>query len=165
MATKINNVDYSWSMIQLQTNLAGESEASPLFVDCTAISWNANRKVDKIYGLGGQQRKRGFGNVTYEASITLPYGTQVMLREQSSNGTLLGLGEFNLIVSWVNDLAQDVTKETVTLAGCLLTKDGMNAKQDDTSLPQEFDRNPFRIYTPKAQQLSATQWSFELFSH
>lgn len=112
---EINNVDYSWSMIQLQTNLSGESEAAPLFVDCTAISWNAKRKVDKIYGLGGQQRKRGFGNVTYEASITLPYGTQVMLREKSSNGTLLGLGEFNLIISWVNDLAKSITKETTTV--------------------------------------------------
>lgn len=162
---KINNVDYSWSMIQLQTNLSGESPSAPLFVDCTAISWSSKRKVDKIYGLGGQQRKRGFGNVTYEASITLPYGTQVMLRNKSENGTLLGLGEFNLIISWVNDLAENVTKETTTLAGCLLVEDGMNAKQDDTSLPKDFDLNPYRIYTPKSQALSANQWSFELFSH
>ena len=122
---KINHVDYSWSMIQLQTNLSGESADSPIFVDCTAISWSAERKVDSIYGLGGQPRKRGFGNVKYEASMTLPFGTQIMLREKSSNGTLLGLGEFNLIVSWVNDLAENITSETITLAGCLLTKDGL----------------------------------------
>lgn len=161
---KINNVDYSWSMIQLQTNLSGESPNSPIFVDCTAISWKATRKVDSIYGLGGQPRKRGFGNVTYEASITLPFGTQIQLREKSSNGTLLGLGEFNIIVSWINDLAENVSSETITLAGCLLTEDGMDASQDDTSLPQEFDLHPYRIYNPKAAQLGSTGWSFELYS-
>lgn len=111
MAATINNVAYSWSMIQLQTNLSGESESNPILVDATAISWNSDRKIESIYGLGGQPRKRGFGNVTYEASITLPYGTQMTLRQKSADGTLLGLGEFNLIISWVNDLAADITSE------------------------------------------------------
>lgn len=70
---QINGVAYSWSMIQLQTNLEGESAQSPIFVDCTSIKWNTERKIEPIYGLGGQPRKRGFGNVTYEASIVLPY--------------------------------------------------------------------------------------------
>jgi len=163
MAALINNVEYSWSMIQLQTNFPGESAKSPLFVDCTAISWNAERKVENVYGLGGQPRKRGFGNVTYEASMTIPYGTQVMLREKSADGTLLGLGEFNLIISWVNDLAKNVTNETVTLAGCLLTGGGMDASQDDTSLPRQFDLHPYRIYTPKVANGSGS-WSYEMYA-
>lgn len=123
---KINNVAYSWSMIQLTTTgITGESTSNPIFVDCTAVSWSTERKIESIYGLGGQPRKRGFGNVTYSASITLPYSTQVELRSKSSDGTLLGLGEFNLVVSWVNDLAQNVTTETVTIAGCLLAQSGM----------------------------------------
>jgi len=162
MAT-INNVAYSWSMIQLQTNLAGESESAPILVDCTAISWNTERKIEPIYGLGGQPRKRGFGNVTYEASITLPYGTQIALREKSSDGTLLGLGEFNLIVSWVNDVAANVTTETVTLAGCILAQGGMDGNQDDTSLTKEFNLHPHRIYTGKAQANSKMSWSHELY--
>lgn len=162
MAT-INNVAYSWSMVQLQTNLTGESESAPILVDCTAISWNTERKIEPIYGLGGQPRKRGFGNVTYEASITLPYGTQVALREKSSDGTLLGLGEFNLIVSWVNDLAQNVTTETVTLAGCVLAQGGMDAKQDDTSLTKEFNLHPHRIYNNKVQANAKMSWSHELY--
>ena len=163
MAAIINNVEYSWSMIQLQTNLPGEAQKAPLFVDCTAISWDAERKVENVYGLGGQPRKRGFGNVTYEASMTIPYGTQVMLREKSTDGTLLGLGEFNLIISWLNDLAQNVTQETVTLAGCLLTGGGLDATQDDTSLPRKFDLHPYRIYTPKVQNSSAS-WSHEMYA-
>ena len=161
---KINNVEYSWSMIQLQTNLSGESKSNPLFVDCTAVSWNAERKVENVYGLGGQPRKRGFGNVTYEASITLPFGTQCYLREKvSTDGTLLGIGEFNLIISWVNDLAENVTQETTTLAGCLLTGGGFDASQDDTSLPRQFDLHPWRIYTNKVQN-SNPSWSHELYN-
>jgi len=163
MAAIINNVAYSWSMIQLQTNLSGESESSPILVDCTAINWNTERKIEPIYGLGGQPRKRGFGNVTYEASITLPYGTQISLREKSSDGTLLGLGEFNLIVSWVNDVAADVTSETITLAGCILAQGGMDASQDDTSLTKEFNLHPHRIYTGTVQANSNMSWSHELY--
>ena len=56
MAATINNVAYSWSMIQLQTNLDGESAQNPIFVDCTAIKWDTKRKIESIYGLGGQPR-------------------------------------------------------------------------------------------------------------
>lgn len=160
----INNVAYSWSMVQLQTNLSGESASAPIFVDCTAISWSTERKVESIYGLGGQPRKRGFGNVTYTASITLPYSTQVTLRSKSSDGTLLGLGEFNLVVSWLNDLAQNITSETVTIAGCLLTQSGMDANQDDTSISKEFDLHPHRIYTNKVASTTNQSWSREMYS-
>lgn len=162
--TLINNVAYSWSMIQLQTNLSGESEKNPILVDCTAIEWNTDRKVESIYGLGGQPRKRGFGNVTYEASITLPYGTQIALRNSSPDGTLLGLGEFNIICSWVNDLAANVSSETVTLAGCILTQSGMEASQDDTSITKKFDLHPHRIYNNKVQANANMSWSHEMYS-
>jgi hypothetical protein len=162
--TKINNVAYSWSMVQLQTNLSGESASAPIFVDCTSISWSTERKIDSIYGLGGQPRKRGFGNVTYSASITLPYSTQITLREKSPDGTLLGLGEFNLIVSWVNDLAENTTSETVTIAGCLLAQSGMEAKQDDTSISKDFDLHPHRIYTNKVAAAQNQSWSREMYS-
>lgn len=162
--TTINNVAYSWSMIQLQTSLTGENAQSPIFVDCTSIKWSTERKVESIYGLGGQPRKRGFGNVTYEASITLPFSTQIELRNKSTDGTLLGLGEFNLIVSWINDLGAGASSETVTLAGCILTQSGMEASQDDTSITKEFDLHPHRIYTNKIASQNSQSWSREMYS-
>lgn len=48
MAAEINNVAYSWSMIQLQTNFDGESAQAPIFVDCTAIKWDTKRKIESI---------------------------------------------------------------------------------------------------------------------
>lgn len=163
MAVTINNVAYSWSMIQLKSSISGDTGGeSGLLIDATAIEWETKRKHDWIYGLGGQPRKRGFGNVTYTASIELPYGTQLMLREKSPNGTLLGLGNFDLVVSWANDLSSDISSETITLKECLLVESGMDAKQDDTSLTRKFDLNPRRIFNPKTQ--SAATWSFEMYS-
>lgn len=161
--TLINNVAYSWSMIQLQTTLTGENESSPILVDCTAIKWSSERKVDSIYGLGGQPRKRGFGNVTYEASITIPYNTQITLREKSNDGTLMGLGEFDIVISWVNDLAKNLTSETVTLGGCFFSESGMDASQDDTSLTKEFNLHPHRIYTDLSSTKSSS-WVHELYN-
>ena len=159
--TKINHVAYSWSMIQLQTTLAGESQDAPLFVDATAIEWGAKRKSEPIYGLGGQSRGRGFGNIEYSASIELSYLAQVQLRSKSADGTLMGLGQFDLMISWVNDFAENVTSEVVTLSECYFTESGMSAKQDDTSVTREFDLHPYRIFTNASKQ---TSWSNELYA-
>lgn len=138
------------------------SGAAFILAGCTAIEWNAKRKMENIYGLGGQSRGRGFGNVEYTAAIELPYSSQILLRSKSPNGSLIGLGEFNLKISFSNDLYQNATKEVVTLAGCLFTEDGFEAKQDDTSLNHKFDLNPYRIYTDEAAKSST--WSMELYS-
>lgn len=169
MATFINNIAYSWAMVMLRiganSNMAkGDTAANPIFVDATAIKWSTERKVESIYGLGGQPRKRGFGNVTYEASITLPYGSQIALRQLSPNGTLLGLGEFDVQVTWTNDLAEDISTEAITLSGCIFTESGMDVSQDDTSITKEFNLHPHRIFNATMQP-GATDptWSFELY--
>jgi hypothetical protein len=160
--TTINNVAYSWSMIQLKSSITGDTGGETgLLIDATAVEYETKRKHDWIYGLGGQPRKRGFGNITYSASIELPYGTQLMLREKSPNGTLLGLGNFDLVLSWCNDLSDEISSETITLKECLLVESCMDAKQDDTSLTRKFDLNPRRIYNPTA--LSSATWSYEFY--
>ena len=160
--TTINNVAYSWSMIQLKSSITGDTGGETgLLIDATAVEYETKRKHDWIYGLGGQPRKRGFGNITYSASIELPYGTQLMLREKSPNGTLLGLGNFDLVLSWCNDLSDEISSETITMNECLMVESGMDAKQDDTSLTRKFDLNPRRIYNPTA--LSSATWSYEFY--
>lgn len=167
MATYINHVAYSWSMIQLKISNSGSvtdaGGESGVLIDCTAINYETQRKSEDIYGLGGQPRSRGFGNVTYTANIELPYATQVNLRNMSENGTLLGLGNFDLIVSFCNDLAQDMNPETVTLKDCFFSEGGMDAKQDDTSITRSFNLHPYRIFTPKVQSSNAT-WSYEMYA-
>ena len=96
------------------------------------------------YGLGGEPVNRGFGNREYTASITMDYNTQVQLR--ALQGSLMALGEFDLIVTFANEMGtDDWTEETVTLKGCLFNEDGMEAEQDATNITKEFDLNPFKI--------------------
>ena len=94
--------------------------------------------------MGGKPVSRGFGNITYTASITMDYATQQMLR--STYGSLMDIGEFDLIVSFANPMASDDwTTTTVTLQGCIFSEDGMESQQDDTNITHEFDLNPFDI--------------------
>ena len=146
MATIINNVAYSWSMVQLTAEgLTGTNSANPLILQgVSGLKWNIKRNVKTNYGLGGEPVNRGFGNREYTASITMDYNTQTQLR--AYRGTLMALGEFDLVISWANELGtDDWTTETVTLKGCLFTEDGMEAEQDDTNLTKEFELNPFKI--------------------
>lgn len=142
----INNVAYSWAMVQLTAPaITGSANANPLVLQgVTAIKWNRKTKVETNYGLGGQPANRGFGNTEYQAQITMDYNTQVQLR--SLRGSLMALGEFDLIISFANEFnTQDFGTETVTLKGCLFNEDGMEASQDDTNITKEFELNPFGI--------------------
>ena len=153
MATIVNNVAYSWAMIELTAPaLTGSSNANPTILQgVSGIKWNIKRNVKTNYGIGGEPVNRGFGNREYTASITMDYNTQVQLR--ALKGTLMALGEFDLVVSWANELGtDDWTTETVTLKGCLFTEDGMEASQDDTNITKEFDLNPFKIIPSTSAQ-------------
>ena len=171
MATVINNVVASWSMIQLKLSNASNGDfpinetdpTSSYLVDATSIKWNCSRKIEDIYGLGGQSRGRGFGNVTYSASITLPYQTQAALQAKGG-GTLMGLGEFDIIVSWTSDLAKSQTLENTTLKGCLFSESAMEANQDDTSITHEYDLHPYRIYNDTVNKSSSASWSMEMYN-
>ncbi len=156
---QINHVACSWSMIELQAPALGED----IFVNCIAINWNAARTVETNYGLGGQPRSRGFGNNELSASITLDVATMIMLRNLDSNTgkTLMSLGEFDLIVSWISDIMQNTPEEAVTLAGCFFSEDGMEANQNDTNITKQYDLHPFRIFTDSSAQ---TDRSAELYA-
>ena len=146
MPTIVNNVAYSWAMIELTSEkLTGSANANSLILQgVTSIKWNRRWNVKTNYGLGGKPVNRGFGNWEYTASITLDYNTQVQLR--ALRGSLTAIGEFDLVVSFANEFeTEDWTTETVTLKGCLFTEDGMEASQDDTSITKEFELNPFDI--------------------
>lgn len=74
----------------------------------------------------------------------MDYATQQLLR--SVYGSLLEIGEFDLIISFANPMAgEDWTTTTVTLKGCIFTEDCLESQQDDTNITHEFDLNPFDI--------------------
>ena len=142
----VNDVAYSWSMVELTApGLTGSANANPKILHgVTALKWNIKKNMKTNYGLGGEPVNRGFGNREYSASITMDYNTQVQLR--ALKGSLMNLGEFDLVISFANELGtDDWTQETITLKGCIFNEDGMEVQQDDTNITKEFDLNPFKI--------------------
>ena len=146
MAAIINNVAYSWSMIRISIPALDISEDSTIMQGVSEIKWNKVRKIENNYGIGGNAINRGFGNKTCTASITMDYNTVSQLRALA--GSLMDLGEFDLIISFTNAYAgADWTAETVTLKGSIFNEDGMESKQDDTNIAKEYNLNPFDIIT------------------
>ena len=140
----INNVAYSWSMITLSSTALGIDEGSTTLEGVSGIKWSRKRKIESNYGLGGKPVSRGFGNIVYEASITMDYATQQTLR--SIYGSLCDIGEFDLIVSFANPLASDDwTTTSVVLKGCVFDEDALESQQDDTNITHEFQLHPFDI--------------------
>ncbi|RHH14379.1 hypothetical protein DW228_06150 [Bacteroides fragilis] len=140
----INNVAYSWSMITLASTALAIDEGSTVLEGVSGIKWSKKRKIESNYGMGGRPVSRGFGNITYTASLTMDYTTQQTLR--STYGSLMDIGEFDLIVSFANPMASDDwTTSTVTLKGCIFNEDGMESQQDDVNITHEFELNPFDI--------------------
>lgn len=138
----INNVAYSWAMINLSAPALNANSVT--LAGVTAISWSKKRNIQTNYGLGGKPVNRGFGNFTYAASITFDYNTFVALL--GSNMSLIELGEFDLNISFSNAVdGSDFTTHNVTLKGCIFDEDAMDASQDDTAINHEYNLNPFDI--------------------
>ena len=147
----VNNVSYSWSMVELTApSLTGSANANPIVLQgVTGIKYNIKKNIKTNYGLGGEPVSRGFGNREYSASITMDYNTQVQLRNMS--GSLMNIGEFDLVISFANEMGtENWSQETVTLKGCIFSEDGLEVNQDDTTITKEFDLNPFKIELSKA---------------
>ena len=137
----INNVAYSWSMITLASTGFGNRGRLHRARRCFGYQVEQETQIEPNYGLGGKPVSRGFGNISYTASITMDYATQQTLR--STYGSLMDIGEFDLIISFANPMASDDwTTTTVTLKGCIFSEDGMESQQDDTNITHEFDLNP-----------------------
>lgn len=146
MAATINNVSYSWSLIRISIPAFSITESSSLIQGVSAIKWEKKRKVENNFGIGGNPIGRGFGNKTCTASLTMSYNVASNLRALA--GSLMDLGEFDLIISFANAYAgADWKAQTVTFKGCLFNEDGMESKQDDTNIEKEYQLNPFDILT------------------
>ena len=144
MPTVINNVAYSWSMIQLTSSALGIGAGDVTLSGVSGLKWNKKRKIENNYGRGGKAVSRGFGNIVNTASITMDYQTQQDLR--GTFGSLQNIGEFDLIISFANEFGADGwTSQNVTLKGCVFDEDAMESSQDDTNITHEFNLNPFDI--------------------
>lgn len=150
----INNVAYSWSMLEFSfTQNDVELVDTSLLKGVTSIKWSKERKVDTLYGVGGEPIGRGFGNITYKASITLNYSAIDALRSLAGD-SLMNLGEFDLKISYKKFQGQEGESDLkiITMLGCLLNEDGFDAKQDETNIEKEIQLNPIKIIVGEQQK-------------
>lgn len=135
-AILINGRAYDWSMIEFSfSNIVGEP-----ITGITAVNWKKTTNIVSNYGVGQNPISRGKGNITYEGSVTIDYTAQTTLQRLSPDGTLEGLGEFDLIITYNHpDSGKTISN---ALYKCIFSEDGMSASQDDVNLTQEFNLNP-----------------------
>lgn len=133
---RINDREYDWSMLEIKlSNVAGEP-----ITGVTSVKYSRDRDVKANYGVGSNPVGRGYGNYEYKASITLNMKAAEQLRALSPDGNLMGLGEFDLIVSYLHPKQDNMVIHTIK--NCIFSNDGVEANQGDTEITTEYDLNP-----------------------
>lgn len=128
--TLLNGVSYGWGSIQvfmLNKNIIG----------CRAINYTMNSETENIYGTGVNPVQRGFGNVTFEGSITLLKEEVVALQKIAPLGDITNIPAFDIMVSYLPGV--DATKVvTDTIKKCVFTNNGTTVAQNDKSIEIEL---------------------------
>jgi len=132
----INGRSYDWSMLEFNfSNIAGEP-----IMGIKGIKYSRDRKIENNYGVGSKPIGRGFGNITYSASITMDMNAVQQLKALSPSGELEDLGEFDLVVSYNHPESGATVIDTIK--SCIFSENGADVSQDDTSVEKEFNLNP-----------------------
>lgn len=128
--TLLNGVAYGWGSTQvfmLNKNIIG----------CRAINYKVVSETENIYGTGVNPVQRGFGNITYEGSITLLKEEVVELQKIAPLGDICNIPAFDIQISFLPGLA--ATKVcTDTLKKVVFTNNGHTGAQNDKSYEVEL---------------------------
>ena len=120
----INGINYSWGNIKLI--LFGVP-----VIGITKIEYKRSQKKENNYGIGFEPISRGYGNVTYEASIEIYQDEWKRIIASSPNNDPLSIAPFDIQVVYAGSNAQI---KVDTLQMCEFLEDGLVANQDDTKL-------------------------------
>jgi len=105
--------------------------ARPLWASLPSPIPGTKRKKKNNYGFGSEPISRGYGQTTYEGSITIYYDELKRLAAAAPNGDITKLPPFSIIVIF-EGAAIGVSKETLTNVEFL--KDPFASNTGDTSI-------------------------------
>ena len=128
---KYNGTSYSWG--QLFVKLASMDEA---FVGITNISVTEAQEKANVYGQGYEPINRGYGNYTYEGSMTLKLEEVRKLIESSPNNRLLERGPEDLIITGKHPVSGMVFTDVIKNVEFLELS--FDASQNDQSIDVEL---------------------------
>lgn len=101
----------------------------------TSISWKRKRVKENKYGAGGQPVGRGYGNIEYEASITLHVDEIAAIEAAIPSGHLDDALPFNVVLSYQPETGPIKTE---TLKFVEFTENARDWKQGDTASEVEL---------------------------
>lgn len=120
----INGINYSWGNIKLI--LFGVP-----VIGITKIDYKRMQKKENNYGIGYEPISRGYGNITYEASIEIYQDELKRIIQSAPNKDILSISPFDIQVVFAGNNA---VIRTDILKMCEFMEDPLTANQDDTKL-------------------------------
>lgn len=128
IAPLINGESYSWSQIVL-------SVGGVPIVGCTEIAYKEATEKENIYGQGSLPVSRGYGNTTFEGSITLLFEEVQALIRRSPTGRLTDYAPFDVTVSYLPKNGLSVRH---VIQKCEFLESNIETSQGDTSIPVQI---------------------------
>lgn len=114
---------YSWGQLLIRL----ESMDQP-FIGVTALSFSRNVEKENLYGIGVDPVARGYGNITYEGSITLTTESLRQLIDASPNAQIGDRNRESLIITYNHPVEGRVITDVLY-------------DVDFTDVPSDFSQN------------------------
>lgn len=108
----------------------------------TSIEYDDKQEIVNKHGAGRFPVGRGRGRITAEAKITLYLEEVLALQAKSRTGRLQDLGQFDVSVSYLNDLGTIITD---VIRNCEFSETSRKASEGDTDIKVDLPLNPSHI--------------------
>lgn len=124
----INGTAYSWSHIEVK--IFGQNVNG-----ITAIMYKDDQEMEDNYGAGNRPVSRGYGKIKTEGSITLEMAEVEALQDATTDGNIMSIPEFEIVVSYLPDGG---VIRTHTLNNVKFKSNMRDVKTGDMNIPVEI---------------------------
>jgi hypothetical protein len=134
--SKVNGVLYSWSNLQINFTGSIAAAANAAVKGVTSINYSTTQEKEAVYGAGIKPVGIGYGNKTYEGSITLQLEELNALAAIAPNGDITEIPPFDIIVSFATDNPSKIRKDV--LRECEFKNMGVTVGQNDKMIETDI---------------------------
>lgn len=128
MLPLVNGINYSW------LNATNIAFGVPV-VGIIGFKWRRKQVKELNYGMGSEPTSIGFGNVSYEGSITVYKDWWMTVINAAPNKDPLSIAPFDWTIAYGNG---PVPAAVETLKNVMFLEDGTESNQGDTKLTIEI---------------------------
>lgn len=126
--TLLNGVSHAWGTTQIF--MLGKN-----IIGCRSFTYKMTSDVENIYGTGINPVQRGFGNISYEGSITLLKEEVAALQKLAPLGDITNIPAFDIQVTF---MPSPTKIHTDMIKKCVFTSNGTSSTQGDKSIEIEL---------------------------